>query len=67
MTFYFTAVSVCSKIVGRNWQDWAASTEQRHLKYKWLWNWPHELQSSFYCVHKGSFCRWQKKLSQTSF
>ena len=28
MTFYFTSVSVCSKIVGRNWLDGSASTEQ---------------------------------------
>ena len=37
------------------------------LMYKWQWNWHHELQSSIHCVHKSSFRRWQRKLSQTHF
>jgi len=31
MTFHFTAVSVCSNVVGRNRQDGAASTEQSDI------------------------------------
>jgi len=30
-TFYFTAVSVCSNVVGRNRQDGATSTEQSDI------------------------------------
>ena len=29
--FYFMAVSVCSNLVGRNWQDGGASTEQSDI------------------------------------